>query len=68
MQQHQHHKIIIINHNRFAHQLKTTGKINQLSTIFMFMTKSDSKQKCVKKTQERKTGSLLLNNLRGEHN
>jgi len=28
----------------------------------MFMTKSDSKQKRVKKTQERKTGSLPLNN------
>jgi len=32
------------------------------------MTKFDSKQKRVKKTQERKTGSLLLNNLQGEHN
>ena len=32
------------------------------------MTKSNSKQKRVKKTQERKTGSLLLNNSLGEFN
>jgi len=32
------------------------------------MTKSNSKQKRVKKTEERKTGSLLLNNLLGELN
>jgi len=46
---------------------KTTREINQLSTIFMFMSKSNSKQKRAKKTQELKTGSLLLNNSRGEH-
>jgi len=34
----------------------------------MFMSKSNPKQKRVKKTQERETGSLLLNNSRGEYN
>jgi len=34
----------------------------------MFMTKSNSKHKRVKKTQEHKIGSLLLNNSWGEHN
>jgi len=33
----------------------------------MFMSKSNSKQKREKKTQERETGSLLLGNSRGEH-
>jgi len=57
-----------INHKRSAHQFKTTEKINQLSTTFIFITKSKSKQKWVKKTQERKTGNLPINNSLGEHN
>jgi len=34
----------------------------------MFIPKFNLKQKRVKKTQERETGSLPLNNSRGEHN
>jgi len=56
-----------MNYNSFAHQLKATEKIIQISTIFMFMTKSNSKQKRLKNTQERETGIRPLNSSLGEH-
>ncbi|KEH29512.1 hypothetical protein MTR_4g040380 [Medicago truncatula] len=40
----------------FSRQTKTTGKITQLPTTFMFTPKTNSKQKRVKQTQERETG------------
>jgi len=45
---------------RFAYQFKATGKVSQLSTIYMFITKFKSKQKQLKTAQEYNTGSLKL--------
>ncbi|AES80827.1 hypothetical protein MTR_7g085380 [Medicago truncatula] len=40
----------------FSRQTKTTEKITQISTTFMFTPKTNSEQKRVKQTQERETG------------
>ncbi|KEH33692.1 hypothetical protein MTR_3g451010 [Medicago truncatula] len=45
--------------NSFSRQTNATGKLTQLSTIFMFTPKANSKQKRVKKMQELETGHAV---------
>ncbi|KEH26108.1 hypothetical protein MTR_6g445260 [Medicago truncatula] len=47
------------NQKSFSRQTKTTGKLTQLSTIFMFTPKANSNQKRVKKMQEHETGHAV---------
>ncbi|KEH15943.1 hypothetical protein MTR_0422s0010 [Medicago truncatula] len=43
----------------FSSQTKAIGKLTKLSTTFMFTPNANSKQKRVKKTQERETGDAV---------
>ncbi|KEH25957.1 hypothetical protein MtrunA17_Chr6g0464991 [Medicago truncatula] len=47
--------IFIITQKSFSSQTKAIGKLTKLSKTFMFTPKANSKQKHVKKTQERET-------------
>ncbi|AES76295.1 hypothetical protein MTR_6g075600 [Medicago truncatula] len=49
----------LINQNSFSSPTKAIGKLTKLSTTFMFTLKTNSKQKHVKKTQERETGDAV---------
>jgi len=68
MQQHQHHKIMLNQPQKFCTSTQNHWKDNSVINNFHVYDKVRSKTETCEKTQERKTGSLLLNNSRGEHN
>jgi len=51
------------NQKSFSSQTKATGKLTQLYKTFMFTPKTNSKQKYVKKMQERETGDAVREQL-----
>jgi len=55
--------IYVFTKNITINQTKATGKLTQLSKTFMFTLKANSKQKCVKNTQEHETGHAVREQL-----